>query len=157
MFYTFLLHLLHNEKFQLSLGNLSFLPVQKQNKILNTQNNREASYPRSLLIEALSHPNQSIYWPPGKDVPFQAESLHRDMFFCLRPKYSSALNDPSLVLSGKGILPNRLQATFPKSYWPHTYKGFLIRNRAKFNHIFHKIRKQVIEVSFFPGLKISQP
>ena len=42
---------------------------------------------------------------------FQVRSLDRDMLLCLRLKHLSGPNDPSWVLSGKGILPNRLQVT----------------------------------------------
>ena len=42
---------------------------------------------------------------------FQVRSLDRDMLLCLRLKHLSAPNDPSWVLSGKGMHPNRLQVT----------------------------------------------
>ena len=64
------------------------------------------------------------------------------MLLCLRLKHLSGPNDPSWVLSGKGMLPNWLQATLtglqvtlygssgdPKQVFRYkSYRGFLKRN-----------------------------
>ena len=98
--------------------------------------------------------------PPQRHA-IQVRSLGRDMLPCLRLKHTSGPNDPSWVLSGKGTLSNRSQATFTRSSGDPNqvfrYRGFLIRNGSKMKLHYHKTRKQVIKVSFPPGLKLSQP